>query len=126
MVVMIGMSLLFAYVTVYAQNYKEGIGGAVMESLVIEDVWFKDDTTVRIWVYNAGKVDCKVNAIYDNGLVLTGATNLNADVKIGQHEEFVVNCPAGWSEWETVNNLKIVTVRGSNFEGAFRWPSEVW
>ena len=38
MVVMVGMSLLFAYVAVYAQNYKAGIGSSVMESLTIEDI----------------------------------------------------------------------------------------
>jgi hypothetical protein len=123
MVVMIGMSLLFAYVAVYAQNYKDGIGGAVMESLTIEDVWFTDQTTVRIWVYNAGKVDSQINAIYDNGLVLTGAANLNTVVKVGEHKEFVATCPSGW---QSVNNLKIVSVRGSNFEGTYGWPTEVW
>jgi FlaG/FlaF family flagellin (archaellin) len=122
MVVMIGMTLLFAYVTVYAQNYKEGVGGAVMESLTIEDVWFKDSTTLQISVYNAGKVDCQVNGIYNNGVALVGATNLNTPIKIGEHKLFVVNQPAGWP---TLNNLKIVTVRSSEFTGAYNYPTEV-
>ena len=90
-----------------------------MESLVIEDVWFTNDQTVRIWVYNAGRIDCEINGIYDNGLAVTGVANLNTLVKVGAHVEFIVTCPAGWSSWSDVNSLKIVTVRGSTFEGTF-------
>ncbi len=125
MVVMIGMTLLFAYVTVYAQNYKEGVGGAVMESLTIEDVWFTGDKTVQISLYNTGKVDCQVAGVYDNGLALSNPTNLNTQVTVGEHLLIVAQCPQDWAAWSSANNLKIVTSRGSEFTGSFNYPTEV-
>lgn len=113
MVVMIGMTLLFAYVTVYAQNYKEGLGGAVMESLTVEDVWVKQGA-VTVWVYNVGRLDSTILSIYDDdGIALTNSTlkiNLNVDVKMGAHVKITLDCPSG-SDW-----VKIVTKRGSEFE----------
>jgi cytochrome c oxidase assembly protein Cox11 len=53
MVVMVGMSLLFGYVVFYTDSYKSGIGGSVMESLTVEDVWVQTDRTVQVSVYNA-------------------------------------------------------------------------
>ena len=38
-VVMVGMTILFAYVAVYAQNYQAGVGSSILESMTIEDVW---------------------------------------------------------------------------------------
>jgi len=113
MVVMIGMTLLFAYVTVYAQNYKEGIGGAVMESLTIEDVW-KQGNTVTFWVYNVGKVDSTILSVYDDqGISLTNQTgqiNLNVGVNMTQHVKITLDCDSNL-QW-----IKIVTQRGSEFE----------
>ena len=124
MVVMVGMSVLFAYVTVYANNYKAGIGSSVMESLTIEDVWFKDSTTVQIFVYNVGRVDSTIATIYNNGVALTdasGSMNLKVQVNVGEHASIILHCPSG--QWPKNNNLKIVTLRGSNFEGQYTWPS---
>lgn len=124
MVVMVGMSLVFAYVAAYANNYKAGIGSSVMESLTLEDVWFKDSTTVQIFVYNVGKVDSTIATIYNNGVALTdasGSMNLKVQVNIGEHTSIILRCPSG--QWPTSNNLKIVTLRGSNFEGQYTWPS---
>ncbi len=33
MITMIGMTLLFAFVSVYSENYKAGVGSSVMESI---------------------------------------------------------------------------------------------
>ena len=113
MVVMIGMTLLFAYVTVYAENYKEGIGGAVMESLTIEDVSVKG-STVTIWVYNAGKVDSTIHTVYnDQGVALTDATgkiNIDVDAQMASHVKITLNYDSNL-DW-----VKIVTMRGSEFE----------
>ena len=53
-VVMVGMTLLFAYVTVYASNYQTGIGSSILESVTIEDVWIQNSNTVQLTVYNTG------------------------------------------------------------------------
>jgi flagellin-like protein len=56
MVVMVGMSVAFSYVVVYSDTYKAGIGGSVLESLTIEDIWIQPNNnvnTVNITVYNS-------------------------------------------------------------------------
>lgn len=120
MVVMIGMTLLFAYVTVYAQSYKDGIGGAVMESITIEDVWIRSSSeshtgyAATIWLYNVGRIDSTVLSIYDDdGTVLTNSTmqiNINVDVQAASHTKITLDCPSD------LNWVKVVTVRGSEFE----------
>ena len=44
-VVMVGMTILFAYVAVYAQNYQTGVGSSILESMTIEDVWITKSQT---------------------------------------------------------------------------------
>ena len=52
LVVMVGMSMVFAYVTVYASSYQAGVGSSILESMTIEDVWIQNSNTVQISVYN--------------------------------------------------------------------------
>jgi FlaG/FlaF family flagellin (archaellin) len=119
MVVMIGMTLLFAYVTVYADNYKAGAGGAVLESLTIEDVWVRQNplggNMVTFWVYNTGKVDSTIVSVYNqNGVALTNSTgvvNIDTHVNVNQHIKITLNCASLSSV-----DIKIVTLRGSDFE----------
>lgn len=124
MVVMVGMSIAFGAVVEYSDSYKAGMGSAVMESLTIEDVWFTNSTTVQISVYNTGDVGSTITGIYDNGTALTdgtGSINLHLHmINVGQRETITVYNQAGWS---ANNDLKIVTLMGSNFEGTYSWPS---
>ncbi len=125
MVTMIGMSILFGYVVFYSDNYKAGVGSSVMESLTIEDVWFKNSTAIQISVYNTGKVDSVIKTVYNNGVALldsTGSINLKIDpIRVGEHAQITLKCPSG--SWPADNNLKIVTQRGSNFEGQYAGAS---
>ena len=41
-VVMVGMTILFTYVAVYAQNYQTGVGSSILESMTVEDVWIQN------------------------------------------------------------------------------------
>ncbi len=130
MVTMIGMTLLFAFVSVYSDNYKAGVGSSVMESITIEDIWLLNPTsssynnTVIVSLYNVGKVDSLVNSVYVNGLALTasdGSTNLNIPVKVGEH----VTISADYTKnWESRNNynFKISTKMGSNFNMDYKAP----
>lgn len=134
MVVMVGMSILFAYVAVYAQNYKAGIGSSVLEHLTVEDVWIKgsDSHTVQLSVYNVGtkanlgtNVDLTVATIYVNGTALINPSsnniNFNQLVSAGSHIAIV----GRWSESFQSGNtydFKIVTMRGSNFEVQYTAP----
>ncbi len=42
LIVMAGMTILFAFIGAYAQSFQAGSGSAVLESLTVEDVWFKN------------------------------------------------------------------------------------
>jgi flagellin-like protein len=132
MITMIGMTLLFAFVSYYSENYKAGIGSSVMESITVEDIWLKATTgptpsytkQVEVSLYNVGKVDSVVNSIYVNGLALTangGSTNLDLPIKMGEH----VKITAYWTEnWVSYNiyTFKISTKMGSNFNLNYTAP----
>jgi galactitol-specific phosphotransferase system IIB component len=127
MVVMVGMSVAFAYVAVYAQSYKAGIGSSVLESMTIEDVWIQDSHTVQLSVYNTGtqanlgtNVDLTVATIYVNGSALnplSHSNTINFNQLIGAGNQITIPCQ--WSGSFQIGNtydFKIVTLRGSNFE----------
>jgi flagellin-like protein len=115
LVVMAGMTLLFAFVGAYAQNFQAGTGSSVLESLSVEDVWFNGNTA-QVWVLNIGKVDTKINSVYVNGTMAV-FTAEPASVASGGHSKIIVTSLfAGDGNSYT---LKIVTERGSAFEGTY-------
>lgn len=139
MVVMVGMSVAFASVVVYANSYRSGLGSSVMESMVIEDVWAMPDQTVRVYLYNTAtagnlgsNVDFRVNAIYIDG---NAVNNIRADaatnpkygtayfneitVKAGAHVTFLCSLPQGITLGAGTHNIAITTQRGSTFKGQF-------
>lgn len=138
LVVMVGMSLVFAYVAVYADNYKTGVGSSVLESLTIEDVWVDGSQTVHVWVYNSGTqanlgaaVNLNVATIYVNGSALInnqadagsnyGTINFNEQsVNAGQHVQFIGESSQPLTSG--THEITIVTMRGSNFKEPFNMP----
>ncbi len=124
MVVMVGMSLLFAYVAVYAQNYKAGIGSSVMESLTIEDICLNSTDSplqytnhVMLCVYNSGQIGATINVIYINGVAATNGSstiNFNIPVPVGAHVPITVQASSSWISGATYV-FKVNTVRGSSF-----------
>ena len=128
LVVMVGMSLLFAYLATYTMNFHSGSGSSVLESMTIEDAWFKNsDNTFHLWVYNVGKVDFTINSIYVNGTKVTptmsdsnnNPINSNTPIQINKHVQISL---AQWQLGDNYN-LKIVTGRGSAFEGNYAPPN---
>jgi hypothetical protein len=132
-VVMVGMTILFAYVAVYAQNYQTGTGSSILESMTIEDVWITSPQ-VQLTVYNTGtatnlgtNVDLTVAAIYVNGVALTTtnspSSSINFNVLIGAGDHVTINCYylEGFQPGVTYD-FKIVTMRGSNFEVQYTDP----
>jgi flagellin-like protein len=127
LVTMIGMTLLFAFVSSYSDNYKAGIGSSVMESITVEDIWFSPghqpyDGSVVISVYNVGKVDLRINSLYVNGLRLSTSFGSDTLIKVGDH----VAIPASWSlqSWSSgvTYNFRIVTQSGSKFDVKYTAP----
>ncbi|MGA3290348.1 MAG: hypothetical protein ABSD42_08935 [Candidatus Bathyarchaeia archaeon] len=136
-VVMVGMTILFTYVAVYAQNYQTGTGSSILESMTIEDVWIQGtpgaQNMVQLTVYNTGtatnlgtNVDLTVAAIYVNDTALTtnsSSNNINFNELIGAGDHVPINCyySAGFQIGHTYD-FKIVTMRGSNFEVQYTDP----
>jgi FlaG/FlaF family flagellin (archaellin) len=124
LVVMIGMTILFAFVNVYASNFQAGSGSAVLESMTIEDVWIKnpvqETTPMQLWIYNVGKIDFRINSIYVNGAPVTmyDSNGVKIDpnvlVKVNMHMQIDISPPKA-----NAYSIKIVTARGSAFEGTY-------
>jgi flagellin-like protein len=130
LITMMGMTLLFGFVSSYSENYKAGIGSSVMESITVEDIWLQSTAgsytnQVHIWVYNVGKIDLVVNSIYVNASALTsgsGNPNLNIAIKAGEHKEISATCLQNY--WVSRNTyvFQVSTQRGSNFEQQYVAP----
>jgi flagellin-like protein len=119
LVTTIGMSVLFGFFVNYARDFQLGSGSAVLESFVVEDVWIQDAATVKIWVYNVGKVDFSITDVYINdfrGYIEENTVN----VEVGDHASFTV-IPSTQSSLtlDVPNFFRIVTARGSAVEGRY-------
>lgn len=119
LIVMIGMSTLFAFFVNYSEDFQSGSGSAVFEAMTVEDVWFRSSGVVELWVYNYGKVDLTVSGVYvDDDVVAFTVEGLSDDgtVAVGEHCKIVVSS----SFVENFSyRFKIVTGRGTHFEGSY-------
>jgi hypothetical protein len=120
LVVMVGMGLLFAYLTTYVAQYQVGSGSSVLESMTMEDVWFKNSNQVEIWVYNVGKVGFTITSIYVNATSIDQSdftVNSSSDpsiIPVGGHADVLITLSQPWSNG-VAYSFKIVTYRGSAF-----------
>jgi flagellin-like protein len=115
LVVMVGMSMLFAFFVNYTRDFQTGSGSAVLESLVIEDVSSSPGGgQVWVWVYNVGKVSFTVTSVYVNDQF---DGNPNLEIAPGQHGMITISASSGGMSVL----IKIVTARGSAFEGRYSW-----
>ena len=135
-VVMVGMTILFAYVTVYANNYQTGTGSSILESMTIEDVWIQNSNAVQLSVYNTGtatnlgtNVDLTIASIYVNGVALTTTNSpsgpISSNVLVGAGDHVSIDgwyWPSGGFQSGQTYDFKIVTARGSNFEVQYTDP----
>lgn len=119
LIVMAGMTILFAFIGAYAESFQSGSGSTVLESLTVEDAWFNPSPTdhnLYIWVYNVGKVDFQIGSVYVNGTKASSSVyDSDGVIKIGEHVRVFVG------PWQDGNSyaLKIVTMRGAGFEGTY-------
>jgi flagellin-like protein len=137
LVVMVGMGLLFAYLTTYVANYQAGSGSSVFESMTVEDVWFKNPNQVEIWVYNVGEVGFTITNIYVNDtpplafnipqlegqgyLTLVNSNSGPPVVLSGWHADILITLSEQWGNGNNYS-FKIVTSRGSAFSESARAP----
>jgi flagellin-like protein len=129
LITMVGMTLLFAFVSSYSENYKAGVGSSVMESLTVEDIWlspgnssYASDSahTVQLSVYNVGKVDSIITSVYANGLKLTDTANgqnfnLKNEVAVGEHTAITLYWESPWQSGQKYT-FTVATQKGSNFD----------
>lgn len=123
LVAVIGMTVLFAFFVGYARDFQMGSGSAVLESMVIEDVWFRDpiNDEIEIWVYNAGKVNFTVTNVYINDFQANIKSN-DGSVEVGDHGRIVVEPLSSMSPGDNeLYVVKLVTTRGSAVEGSYYW-----
>ena len=125
LIVVVGMSLVFAFFVNYVRDFQLGRGSSVLELAIIEDVWFRPKVIpngpgpVRFWIYNYGKIDIEISSMYVDGVpVIIPKTQ----VEIGQHVQIDVLLPWDYNE---KFDIMMVTERGSVFEGEYSAPSEV-
>jgi len=123
LIVVIGMSFIFAFFVDYVRDYQQGRGSSVMELLEIEDVYFVANNTVEVWLYNYGEIDLEIDAVYVNGLSMN-ATTLYTDWILDpyDHEKFIVTLVYDW-EPNSSYYFKFVTVRGSSVERSYYAPN---
>lgn len=126
LVVVVGMSMAFGYFVNFVKDYQTGRGASVMELVSIEDVWFKTGTgtghttvygTVEMWLYNYGKVGVKMSTLYKDGQ----SVDFNSiEIPAGGHVKMTVymTTHAG-----VTYHFRLVTERGSVFEGEYTPPS---
>lgn len=125
MVVMVGMSILFGALIVYSDNFHKGSGSSVLESITMEDLQFKTSTnSVVLSLFNTGKTDLTVTNIYINGeMAILQLTPPDATVSIGMEKHYdslSVAAPPGMTFTSGVAySFKIVTSRGTGFEGTY-------
>jgi flagellin-like protein len=114
MVVMVGMTVLFAFLATYAQGFQNGSGSSVKESMTIEDIWFKSPHTVEIWVYNTGIINFTISNIYLNGTLIPSDSVAMSptDIKVGAHADITITVPTSWISLDKYT-FKLVTTRGS-------------
>jgi hypothetical protein len=126
LVVIGGMSVAFAYFTGYVKDFQIGRGSSIMELICMEDVWFQDEQTIRIAIYNYGKVDVKIVSLYmDNILVAFQAEDGSENfIEIPVKGHRVITVEHALTE-NTRYRFKLVTNRGSIFEEQHISPS-VW
>jgi flagellin-like protein len=125
-IAVIGMNILFAFAVNYATDFQLGRGSSVLESLVIEMVyWDGVSTTADIWVYNVGKVELDISNVYVNER-LASITEVDdvpvieqilVEVQVGEHVKIGVASDS--FIFGGVQLYKLVTARGSIFEGRY-------
>ena len=125
LIIVLGMSFAFAYLTGYVSDFQQGQGSAIMELIMVEDVWFRSKTHINITLYNYGQVDVTVVSVYLDGLQVdfTGDSDGVLALSLEEHDCIHVYLSKDLIESKGYK-IKIVTERGSAFEGQYTTPSE--
>jgi hypothetical protein len=107
-----GMMIAITATYVITDNLRETMG----ERFIVEDVWFKADNEIAIYVRNIGKMPIEIVAVYVN-YTLESFTEL----ELGIESHGWVNATHSWSS-DSIYNIKVVTTRGTQVVDYYRSP----
>jgi flagellin-like protein len=125
LIVVLGMSLVFAFFVDYVGDYQRGRGSSVMELMEIEDVYFSGVSRVEVWLYNFGEIEVEVDSVYVNGLPVTFSASGGSVVIVPSgHLKLTVFLSGDWVP-DLSYVFRIVTERGSAVEREYFSPRVV-
>ncbi len=107
-----GMSIAIAATYVITDGLHNNMG----ERLIVEDVWFTSDE-ILLYLRNVGRVLVKIDAIYVNRVGQSFEV-----LELEQNEHGWLNVAYSWNP-NSVYELKVVTVRGTNVAEYYTSPS---
>ena len=132
--------MVFAFFIDYVSDYQRGRGSSVMELVEIEDVYFRrvDGVDwVEVWLYNYGKIEFEVDAIYVNGLLVDFSFSNVSSVELYDvdeddsrevvpyaHAKYNMTLSGDWSS-DVAYVFRVVTERGSAVEREYFSPKVV-
>ena len=115
------MTALFGYTVDFARNYQMKQGSARLESLVIEDVWFRDSPKrIRVTLYNNGELNVVIDSVYVNDTLCTNVDPPNLNITVGGHGTLVIY-DVDWGSGCT-HKIKVITERFYSIEGEYVAP----
>ena len=108
-----GMSIAMTATYVITNNLKEIMG----ERFIVEDVWFKTDDTIAVYIRNVGKMAIEISAVYIN---YTSQPFSSLHLEVNEHNW--LNITYDWSAG-SVYYINIVTRRGNQIANYYGAPS---
>jgi len=125
LLVVSGMTVVFAFLVSYVEDFQTGQGSAVLENFAFENIWFKNTNEIEITIYNYGKIDLNLKSLYIDGLAFgfTIKNYENSEIPPGGHRTVVTTQIPFTSN--TPYQLKIITQRGSIIESYFNSPEVI-
>jgi len=128
------MTALFGYTVDFARNYQMKQGSARLESLVIEDVWFRYDPynpsdlnarNITVTLYNNGELNVVIDSVYVNDTLCTNVefNPSNQTITVKNHGTLVIK-DSHAVDWESSRpvKIKVVTERFYSIEGEYVAP----
>lgn len=125
LLVVSGMTIVFAFLVSYVEDFQTGQGSAVLENFAFENIWFKNTNEIEITIYNYGKIDLNIKSIHIDGLaVIFSIKNYdNNEIPPDEHRTVITN-PIPFTS-NTAYQFKIVTQRGSTIESYSSSPEVI-
>lgn len=108
-----GMSIAMTATYVITNNLKEIMG----ERFIVEDVWFKTDDTIAVYIRNVGKMAIEISAVYVNH---TSRSFSSSRLEVSEHNW--LNITYDWSAG-SVYHINIVTRKGNQIANYYEAPS---